>query len=286
MIDNPISTNPPQQPQSGAPASPQGTQQTANRNPAADDFSTRFANLAHREKTLVQREQQLKQLEQKYGKFAELERDKNPHKILETFGLTYNDATKYYLGQGNSSGNGQQTELEKRLEMLENQQKSQITQQQRDATLQDISSYLETQSEKYPLLKSRNGAEDIVTLMEAYYDSTSKNGQPRMLSIDEAAQLVEEEMRSQLQQTLKAARGQDWFQQLMNGEDNDSPPAGNGPTAMGSYSVGATPPPQSLPRNYEPQRRKSDQELREESLEELRRIMKTQGMASTNDFIV
>ena len=186
----------------------------------------RFQALTQRERNLQQKEAALREREARYGKFDTLfeggAEKPDPMKILTTFGYDYNDVTRAALTQQPSdqpSGRVQEiasklSEVEKRLQEREQNERVSEQQQLLDKQYLDIQTAVEAAGEdKYPLVKA--GAHWPVILDVA---STVYNQSQRVLSWDEAAALVEDQLVDEFKNAYAPLMKHDWFRQKVGVE--------------------------------------------------------------------
>lgn len=189
----------------------------------------RFARIAKREKELVNKELQLKnqrkELDEKIQTVKQFEdlRDaskKDPKRILETFGLTYDQLSKAILkGEEVEKAQPQLTpeeiaakvREEIKREMDEEKEKT-ATQQKMDAALNNVYSEIEKElnaPDKYELTKIEGGKEAVFQVMLAAYQDQGKKITPA-----EAASLLENHLTEQVKTYVANPRVQQLLKEM------------------------------------------------------------------------
>lgn len=184
--------------------------------------SARFAALAKRERALQQSAQALKAKEQeiqdKYKAYEDYQSKlksakDNPLGVLEAAGLSYDDLTEYVLNDHKPTPNLEMKKLRDELNDFKKQQqnlieseKQKISQEQTETLnrfYEDNKNYAKANKDKYELLNLEEHNLDLISeKIESYYKETLESGTPRILSPQEACDLVEKELEDRVTKYL------------------------------------------------------------------------------------
>ena len=191
-----------------------------------DQMGSRFAALARREKALVDRERQMKtdyeakeaawkEKDEKYSSYSGMDEalKEDPLKWLESKGLSYSNLTDRALGieaeeqsyDPRSEIQALRDELKQRDEASEQSKKDAEEQAVKDREAQGLSDYrgqIDTvvdDNEKYELINIKGAKDDVVQTAIEYYNKFQK-----LLSAEEAADMVEEYLTTEAQKYMKA----------------------------------------------------------------------------------
>lgn len=204
-----------------APAVTPETKTTPDPKPAepskeAGEFASKFAALNKREKTLQEREAKVKESEKasKEGT-ASLEtlRGKakaNPLDALKELGLTYEQVTQYILdGKMAPPPDEKYLSLEQKIQKMEDDKKADETRaaeakvaQATAAFKQDIEKFVTSNTEKYGLIGDAKATELVYQVVEQHYAKTKEEGEARILSIEEACELVEKHLETEAEKWM------------------------------------------------------------------------------------
>lgn len=195
------------------------------KDPKEDSLSPKFAALAKKERyarmlsqkakareaEIVRREQAILDRERMWDE----EWKKTPLDALKKRGITYEDLTQAALNDGKFNPDveiksvkdeiqrlrEEQAEKERKtkeaMELAQKQQEQEIV----DAFKENISSHLEQNLEKYELTKLFDASDLVFQTVEEYFERNQK-----VLSIDEACQLVETYLESEIDRTAKESK--------------------------------------------------------------------------------
>jgi hypothetical protein len=186
-----------------------------------EPLSVRFAALTKKEKMLQEREKALKEQESKFKNF-ELTKDtvrKNPKEALESIGLTFEDFTKAYLDQLDGKEHTPSTddrinELYAKIEAKEKAEKEREEQARKDAEVEAIETFkgqikdtLAKDVEKYELINEAGLFDEVYNVIEEYFNETlNETGKGEILTIERAAEQVENYLYEEGQKLLKAKK--------------------------------------------------------------------------------
>lgn len=185
--------------------------------------SQRFAALARKEKAtreaeakLSQRGKELEAREAQVKAFEEAKANKDYSKAAEIIGLSYEEWTQYLLNDNKPTPELQAkdalSEVEKlRNELAEKEKKAEedrkkAAEEEYNQTViefkQEVNDFLLTNKAEYELIATTGTQEVVLAVIEQHFQATSKEGNPKVLSIKEAADLVEADL---LEKAKKAA---------------------------------------------------------------------------------
>lgn len=177
-------------------------------------MSARFAALAKKERTLVQkekelrthfdqREQRLKNFEVAWGKAKE-----NPMLVFQELGLTLDDLATFVLNDNQPTEASKVKQIEAKLaamEAAEEQAKVSAQQAQVQQTINnfryDIRNVVNANTDKYELVHVHGAYEDVLNVVDYHLRETGQ-----LLSIDQAAEMVEKYLTTEAEKILKAKK--------------------------------------------------------------------------------
>jgi hypothetical protein len=183
--------------------------------PAKDDkFASKFAALSRKERSIQQKEAELKAAR------AEIERERdqwkaiadkkakareNPIEWLQEAGLTYDEVTEWMLGNRRSPQEEKLSEHEKLIkEMAQKLEKSETekaqieAQTKIDAFKNTIRETVQKKSDDYELIGRFNQYETVYNVIEQHWKQTN-----RLLSIEEACNVVENFLEQKAEEEAK-----------------------------------------------------------------------------------
>lgn len=209
-----------------------------------DQFSKRFAALSRREKEfqterdnfkaeIEKQKRELEELKAKYSGYEELDSRLNsdPLGFLEEKGWGYEKLTERALGLEEEKANALDPRIQSEIDALkaelkkrddaeeERRIREENERQQKDIDNNlnqyraEISKVLDHSSEKYELIKEFEQQEEVLNLAIEYYKQYQK-----VLSPEEAADMIEEELDKQRQRFLKTSKNS---QNLTKSESED-----------------------------------------------------------------
>ena len=214
----------------------------------SDDFSRKFAALSRREKEIrakeVEYDKRIAELEERLGSFGkkpepepelpiEYRLKKDPLRALEDMGLSYDKLTELALNDGKLTPEMQmrlmREELEgdyrKKFEELENRliEKEKSDEQRRYDDIQrgfqnEIEDFVESNSDKYELIKANEANDIIYDVIEEHYNETG-----RILDIEEAAEAVENYLEEEAEKLLSLGKLRSKFGIENDFEQEESP---------------------------------------------------------------
>lgn len=206
------------------------TTETAPPAQKADDSSAKFAALAKKERIARHAQQAARQKEQALAEreraIAERERlwdeefKKSPLEAIRKRGYSYEDLTKAALNDGKfdpaTEVQAVRGEIERlRQEQAEKEKKAEAAQleAQKKAEEETIATFkanitdtISKNKEKYELVSLYEADEMVYQTIEEHYGRTLKEGNPKILTIDEACELVEGYLEGELERTAKESK--------------------------------------------------------------------------------
>ncbi len=224
---------------------------------APDEMSAKFAALARKERMLRDSAGRFKSQEsalaERERKIAEREaawerelRD-TPLEALKKRGLTYEDLTKAALNDGKFQPETEVKSVKSEVERLrqemavkdkqaaEDAEKARAAAEQEvvDAFKGRIGDHLGANKEKFELVNLYEASELVYQTVEEHYTRTKEAGSPKLLSIEEACQLVEDYLEGELDKTAKASKKfQTKYGQPQAKEDGGQRPAPKSSTTL------------------------------------------------------
>ena len=190
-----------------------------------DDMAHKFASLARKERMarhmskavksreaqLAERERQIAEREQMW----EQEFKKSPLEAIKKRGFTYEDLTNAVLNDGKFSPETEIKEVKSEIErfrqeqelkeqkMLEMQQQqaAEAEAQAIDTFKSNISEFIATNKDKYELTSLYEEEDLVYRTVEEHYNRTLADGNPKIMSIEEACSLVEDYIEAELDRT-------------------------------------------------------------------------------------
>lgn len=179
--------------------------------------STRFAALARKEQEVFRKQQAIRQQQAELARQAEEIRAfnsarqqalQNPLEALKSLGLTYEQITDYVLNDNKPTPSLEvesvrqeieafkRQQQEERQRLLEEQRALQTQQQQEiiNSFRDEVNEYVAQHADTYELTSLYGGANLVFQVIEEHYSQQLNDGvgAPKVMSIAEAAKLVEE----------------------------------------------------------------------------------------------
>lgn len=217
---------------SGSPAKPAEQAQAASPEPKKESDAARFAALAKREREAFKAQQEAKALrEQIKAELAQVEAWKaaqglaktNPLAFLEQQGLTYEQLTQLMLSGGQDSPAAAAKAVEQRLdakiqsiEAREQAAKDAQAARQAEESRRTIEThereaveFVTGAADKYELTNMLGMQEEVPKLIRLAYQKAVKAGEtPKVMTFEEAADLVEKHLEAQAVKVQKAKKFQ------------------------------------------------------------------------------
>lgn len=167
------------------------------------DLTSKFEGLTRRERMLLQKEQEIKSKLGQLGSLEELKSlaSKDPAKVLERLGMTYDQLTDYYASQDPEAEKENITkslkeEIDGLKSKLSEQEKTQQTRELdriRQAKIDSIKSLATKEGSEYGLIGHFGVFEDVLQFMAEHYHETGD-----ILSETDAMAKVEERLAENL----------------------------------------------------------------------------------------
>jgi len=198
--------------------------ETVEDKPKDPMLSSRFAALAKREKSIVRRAQEIKQVEQKLQEQAKTLEEKmkifevaktNPMEALKQLGLSYQDITNFVLNDSKITPDTEikhvRTELESFKKQQEEKERLRLESETQRAQLEaqevindfksNINEFLTSKPDDYELTTLHEAQELVYATIEEHFNNTK-----RVLSIKEAADLVEKYLEERIEASTKTKK--------------------------------------------------------------------------------
>ena len=183
---------------------------------ARDPLASRFAALSRREREVREQARAAKEAAKSLEEYERIRglAKSDPTKLLEHFGLDYDAVTRHVLEQVEGAGGAEAArikKLEARIAEIDAKREEITTRYERDQQSQVVAQHraglerlVAAGGEKYELVAARGGAalDEVQKLLPAYYEQTG-----RVLSDEEALELIEGELLKQERENLERLRG-------------------------------------------------------------------------------
>ena len=178
-----------------------------------DSFAKRFAALARKEKKMRQETEETKLIKDKYVDYETAKKlaKTNPEEFLKKYDLTYEDLTQFYIN-GRPKVDPKVLEIEEELQKVKKERDEERTKLQEETRQAAISKFKTEQTSvvksggaRFELINT-TGAYDLVYDVTREYFETNKdeNGVGKILSHEEAADMVEKYLEQEVEKFLKA----------------------------------------------------------------------------------
>lgn len=190
-----------------------------------DKFASKFAALSRKEKIIRQREAELtqrlqelenraKQQDEEFGKWKSVpdRLKKEPLKVLEEAGLTFEELTEMALNDGKPTSDMQQADLEKRLsskleelerKLQEKEENEKLSKQ--EAMLSEfkrgLENYIDENASNYELVKANDAFELVFDVIEAQAERTGE-----IMDYKDACDAVEAYLLEEVKQHLSLSK--------------------------------------------------------------------------------
>jgi len=158
-----------------------------------------LAKLTRKEKALRAREESIKQEAQRLQQFQQFLNNskQNPLQLLDAAGLTLDDLAEY-VSKGVIDTNKPDDRLSRVEQQLEEERKArlqyeqEVIKHQQEATIDKFKTHIGSVVDtSFPLIKANNASDVVFEVINQYFTQTNQ-----ILPVEQAAQLVEEEIRS------------------------------------------------------------------------------------------
>jgi uncharacterized protein YaaR (DUF327 family) len=174
-----------------------------------ENFSRKFTALSKREADLRKREDELKARNAGYSSVDEYKKlaKTNVQKWLEETGVSFDEITEYYLN-GAQNKDPKVLEVEEKLTKLEKQileKEEQAAELERRTAVANYKSnqkaHIDSKASEYELIAATNNYDLVYDVTKQHFDKTGK-----ILTHDEAAQMVENYLEKEVDKVLKASK--------------------------------------------------------------------------------
>jgi len=187
-----------------------------------DKFASKFAALSRKERQIQQKEAEFKSLQRQideerntYKAFLDKKSKakENPLAWLEEAGLSYDEITEHVLRDGKLPGDHKLTSIEQKLAELEKREADRIKEsaekraaQQIDSYKSDIKKFVNEKADDFELINAFNQHEVVYSVIEQHFNDPT-NSDKKLLSIQEASEIVEKYLETQVEQEAKKISG-------------------------------------------------------------------------------
>lgn len=231
-----------------------------------DEMSAKFAALARKEKRMrdemgrftasraewVAREKSISDRESAW----EQEFKTNPIAALKKRGITYEDISKAVLNDDKFEPSVEIKSVKDEIASLKKEAQEKETRAQEDARRQreqaeqeaieafkgGIATFIGENKEKFELVSIFDAGELVFQTVEEHYARTSKAGTPKVLSVDEACQMVETYLENEIERTAQASKKfQSKYGALKTKEEAPKKPAATTTTLSNQATSRASP---------------------------------------------
>jgi hypothetical protein len=208
----------------------------------ADQFAEKFALITKKERQLFQKEQRLKELQDKIQRYEYLEKlkNENPLQFLKEINLDLESTLIQAAKAGEPpTVDDKLSKLEAEIQRLQNMLKekeefeAKVKEEKAIATFkQNLRNHIQAKPDDYELIIANDAFETVFDVIDAHYQKTQKeNGEGEILDFDKAAQLVENYL---LENSKKAIRTKKLSQLLAQSQQKE-------PTFKSTISGSMTP---------------------------------------------
>lgn len=169
------------------------------------DFGRQFSALSRKEKEVRQRELALEQKEKSIsGTDFKTKLKMNPKEALAEAGIDFDYLTQVFLADGQiPPANQKEFELQNTIKQLQDRLDAfeaknapvSAEQQALDEFVQGLDEHITSNSEKYTLIMEQDAQQVVYDVIESAYAESVKQGEPRIMSYEEASDMVEAYLR-------------------------------------------------------------------------------------------
>jgi hypothetical protein len=205
-------------PNAAAPASVDGKTSTApdpktNQSTGQDDkFASKFAALSRREKTLLERENALKNAEKDHQDYLEAKKQAkiNPIKYLEAGDLSVDDVVQHAL-TGKPDEKRVLEDYEKRIKEAEESSRKRVDDLERKLQEREVESFkysaiekIKSAGETYEILNAGGNYGLVFDIIQEWHDSEEHKGE--ILTVEKAAEMAENYFEKEISEKFKGAK--------------------------------------------------------------------------------
>jgi hypothetical protein len=187
-----------------------------------DSFAKRFAALARKEKKVRQETEETKLIKDKYVDYETAKKlaKTDPDEFLKKYDLSYEELTQFYIN-GRPKTDPKVLEIQEELAKVKKERDEEKTKLQEETRQAAISKFKTEQTSvvksggaRFELINT-TGAYDLVYDVTKEYFDTNKddNGNGKILSHEEAADMVEKYLEQEVEKFLKADKIKNKFAQ-------------------------------------------------------------------------
>lgn len=172
--------------------------------------------ITKRERELVVREREMKAAQDRLLQIEHqiAETKKNPLKVLEYLGITYEDLTDYIINDGNPSESTKVKQLERQVqekisayERMQQEAAQRAQQAQIEAQIQNFKNQIVqtvgANTDSFELIQAKGEYDLVYDVIEAHFNETNQ-----LMSIEDAAKRVERHLEDEAEKILKTKKFQ------------------------------------------------------------------------------
>jgi hypothetical protein len=252
------------------PEQPAASEPVAEKPAPTPPKADRFAVLARKEQEIFRKQQAVREQQAMLARQAEEIRSfqqakqqavLNPLEALKQLGLTYEQITEFVLNDNKPTPNAEVQSVRQELEefkrvqreeqqrILEEQRARTTVEQQQiiEAFRDDVNEYVQQHAENYELTSLYGGASLVSDVIEEHYNEQIRSGvrAPKLLTIPEAAKLVEEHFENEVRKAQATKKFAATQQEVASPQANRTAPSPKmGPTLSNSLNASVTANPQ------------------------------------------
>jgi DNA repair exonuclease SbcCD ATPase subunit len=200
--------------------------------PQVDDWSQKLALLAKKERGLLEKQkswqQKLKDMEEKEKKFSEWEQldrlaTENPSEFFKKKGLKFEELQDKMLAsltdeeldpiqkqlkelktQLSSKDEEYKKLLEEKFAEQDSLKKNQEIEEQSKYYNEELKKHIANSGEKYELIQTFEAADEVFNVIKQVYLKTLERGAPKLMTFDDACELMEKKLEETLQGMSKS----------------------------------------------------------------------------------
>jgi len=178
-----------------------------------DSFAKRFAALARKEKKMRQETEETKLIKDKYVDYDTAKKlaKTNPEEFLKKYDLSYEELTEYFIS-GRPKVDPKVMEIQEELAKVKkerDEEKTKLQEETRQAAISKFKteqmSVVKAAGAKFELINTTGAYDLIYDVTKEYFEANKdENGNGKILSHEEAADMVEKYLEQEVEKFLKA----------------------------------------------------------------------------------
>jgi len=188
-----------------------------------DSFAKRFAALARKEKKMRQETEETKLIKDKYVDYDTAKKlaKTNPEEFLKKYDLSYEELTEYFIS-GRPKVDPKVLEIQEELAKVKkerDEEKTRLQEETRQAAISKFKteqmSVVKAAGAKFELINTTGAYDLIYDVTKEYFEANKdENGNGKILSHEEAADMVEKYLEQEVEKFLKADKIKNKFTQV------------------------------------------------------------------------